>query len=159
MTALRRPRVALACAAAAALAGACGDDGYDSPTAPTPTRARVDIVYLAQTTTRPEVAAQHPACVQGVGMTHIHPGWRDFAAIPLDNGGDRWRISFADVPVGAEQSFRINDPNGCVLNPTGAVTTNISANGVGLTRVVPTPGSGSEPGLAFSVAANGTVTP
>jgi hypothetical protein len=35
----------------------------------------------------------------------------------------------------------------------------VSANGTLLTRVVDTPGNGIEPGLAFEVAANGSVTP
>ena len=42
---------------------------------------------------------------------------------------------------------------------TGASTERVSANGTLLTRVVDTPGSGIEPGLAFEVAADGSVTP
>jgi len=46
-----------------------------------------------------------------------------------------------------------------VLNATGASTVNVSANGVLLLRVVDTPGSGVEPGLAFAVAADGSIDP
>ena len=63
------------------------------------------------------------------------------------------------VQVGSEQRIRISDPNACALNATGASTDGVSANGTLLTRVVDTPGSGVEPGLAFEVAADGSVTP
>lgn len=36
---------------------------------------------------------------------------------------------------------------------------NVFANGVLLTRIVDTPGNGTEPGLAFTVSASGGVTP
>ena len=72
---------------------------------------------------------------------------------------DRWQITFDDVPVDSEQRIRISDPNACRTDPNGASTTNIFANGVLLTRVVDTPGNGTEPGLAFTVAAGGVVTP
>ena len=58
-----------------------------------------------------------------------------------------------------DQRIRISDPNACALNATGASTDGVSANGTLLTRVVDTPGSGIEPGLAFEVAADGSVTP
>lgn len=62
------------------------------------------------------------------------------------------------MPVGSEQRIRVGDPNTCAENPTGASTEDVTANGVLLTRIVDTPGSGIEPGLAFSAAADGTVT-
>ena len=74
-------------------------------------------------------------------------------------GPDRWEITFTDVPVGSEQRIRISDPNTCALNETGASTEGVSANGTVLARVVDTPGNGIEPGLAFEVAADGSVTP
>lgn len=74
-------------------------------------------------------------------------------------GGDRWEIAFSDVPVNARQSIRVSDGNACDQNPTGAATRNVSANDVLLTQIVPTPGSGTEPGLAFTAAADGRVTP
>jgi hypothetical protein len=45
------------------------------------------------------------------------------------------------------------------MNSTGASTEGVMANGVTLNRVVDTPGSGIEPGLAFSVSPDGIVTP
>jgi hypothetical protein len=99
-------------------------------------------------------------CVQLVGRTHIHPGWRGFARIDMTAvGTDRWEISFSDVPTNARQSIRVSDGNACDQNPTGAATRNVFANDVLLTEVVPTPGSGTEPGLAFSVGSDGRVAP
>jgi hypothetical protein len=62
------------------------------------------------------------------------------------DGPDHWTITFDDVLVGVEQRFRINHPNNCDLNATGATTTGITANGVTLTREVGKPGNGIEPG-------------
>ncbi|MBI4544235.1 MAG: hypothetical protein HY703_03470 [Gemmatimonadetes bacterium] len=124
------------------------------------TTARVEIVYRAATTIDPAVAQQHASCVQGVGQTHLHPSWRDYRGINMTaQGAERWSITFSDVPVNQEVRFRINDPNNCARDRTGATTENVFANGVRLTRVVDTPGSGTEPGLAFRVDAGGTVTP
>ena len=143
-------------AATLALAVGCGSD----PSGPNGAVARVELSYLAPTTVDPSVSARFPECVAGVGRTHIHPSWRGFARFDLNaTGASRWEISFPDAPVGPEQSIRISDPNACALNPTGASTANVFANGVRLTRVVPTPGAGTEPGLAFLIAADGTVTP
>ena len=47
----------------------------------------------------------------------------------------------------------------CATDPNGASTENVFANGILLTDIVGTPGNGTEPGLAFTVAADGTVTP
>ena len=133
---------------------ACGDDstGLDAAT--------VVFSYAASAATDPAVAAMFPECVQGVNVTHLHAGWHDFQAFALTAmGPDRWEITFTDVPVGSEQRIRISDPNTCALNATGASTEGVSANGTALTRVVDTPGNGIEPGLAFEVAADGSVTP
>lgn len=74
-------------------------------------------------------------------------------------GSDRWEISFSDVPTNVRQSIRVSDGNACDENPTGAATRNVFANDVLLVQVVPTPGSGTEPGLAFTAAPDGRVTP
>ena len=133
---------------------ACGDDSVGSLGS-----ATVVFSYMAPTTTDPAVAAMFPQCVQGVNVTHLHAGWRGFQAFALTAmGPDRWELTFTDVPVGSER-IRISDPNACALNATGASTEGVSANGTVLTRVVDTPGSGIEPGLAFEVAADGSVTP
>ena len=97
--------------------------------------------------------------MQGVGRTHIHPSWRSFARIDMTAAADRWEISFNDVPANARQSIRVSDGNACDQNATGAATRNVFANDVLLVDVVPTPGSGTEPGLAFTVSSNGRVTP
>ena len=97
--------------------------------------------------------------MDGVGVTHTHPGWRNFAAIPLTAvPPDRYEITFTDVPVGARVAFRINDQNFCDQNPTGAVLRNVSANEVELVQNTTTPGNGDEPGFAFVLSANGRVT-
>ena len=138
---------------------ACSGGDSNNPVAPMPS-ARVEFVYRAATAADAAVRAAFLDCVAGVGVTHIHPGWRDFFRINLTAvGDDRWEITFTDVPVDSEQRIRISDPNTCDSDPNGASTENVFANGVRLTRIVDTPGNGIEPGLAFSVTADGTVTP
>jgi hypothetical protein len=140
---------------------ACG--GYESspsPAGPTTATATVRIDYRAQTAGRTDLPQSAAACVSGVGQTHIHPSWRSFVAVPLTAAAaDRWVITFTDVPISVRQSIRVSDGNVCDENPTGAATRNIFANDVLLTEIVTTPGSGPEPGLAFSVDAAGRVTP
>jgi hypothetical protein len=150
--------LALPLAAAVALASSgCDDRQSSSPTSPgTPT---VRIVFQGSTTRRSDLPASAQACVDGVGATHIHPSWRNFAAIALQPvPPDRYEITFDDVPIGARVSFRINDQNACDENPTGAVTRNVFGNDVRLVQNATTPGNGTEPGYALTVAANGTVS-
>jgi hypothetical protein len=135
----------------------CDDGG--PPTSPGATEATVRIVYRGSTSRRADLPASANDCVQGVGVTHTHPSWRNFASIPLQPvPPDRYEISFNDVPVGARVSFRVNDQNSCDLNPTGAVLRNVFVNDVELAQNTTTPGNGDEPGFAFSVDANGRVT-
>lgn len=139
---------------------ACGTDSSrpDSPVAPGATTATVTFVYRASTVPRTDLPAALASCVSLVGRTHIHPSWRSFGRIDMTPiGSDRWEISFSDVPVGARQAIRVSDGNACDENPTGAATRNVFANGIVLSEIVPTPGSGTEPGLAFTVAADGRV--
>jgi hypothetical protein len=125
-----------------------------SPAAPT-----VRIVFVGSTTRRPDLPASAQACVAGVGATHIHPSWRNFASIPLQPvPPDRYEISFTDVPVGTRVSFRVNDQNACDENPTGAVTRNVFANDVRLLQNTTTPGNGDEPGYAIIVAPTGAIS-
>jgi hypothetical protein len=127
-------------------------------TSPSPSMG-VRIIFVGPTTRRTDLPASAQACVNAVGVTHIHPSWRSFAAIPLQAvPPDRYEITFDDVPRGTRVSFRINDQNSCDENPTGAVTRNVFANGVRLVQNATTPGNGDEPGYALTVAANGTVT-
>lgn len=152
-------RFALAVAALAGAAGCSGDPASTSPTMGSST-ATVRFAYRASTTPRADLPPSARECVQGVGRTHIHPSWRSFARIDMTPvGGDRWEIAFADVPTNARQSIRVSDGNACDENSTGAATRNIFANDVLLVEIVPTPGSGIEPGLAFGVSPNGRVTP
>ena len=119
----------------------------------------VRIVLLGSTTRRSDLPAAAQGCANGVGATHTHPSWRDFAAIPLQPlPPDRYEISFTDVPVNTRVSFRVNDQNFCDENPTGAATRNVLVNGVRLVQNATTPGNGDEPGFAFVVAPNGAIT-
>jgi hypothetical protein len=114
---------------------------------------------MGSTTRRSDLPASAQGCASGVGVTHIHPSWRNFASIPLQAvPPDRYEISFTDMPVGARVSFRINDQNSCDENPTGAVTRNVFANDVRLVQNTTTPGNGDEPGYALTMAANGTIS-
>ncbi len=154
-----RTTAAIATLLVASAAGCSGGGDGGSPTSPSP-RTVVTILYLAATATDPSLQAQFASCLSAVEATHIHPGWRGFdreflPAFPPD----RFEITFADVPVGTRQSLRISDPNACATDPNGASTENVFANGILLTDIVGTPGNGTEPGLAFTVAAYGTVTP
>ena len=138
------------------LALAACDEGPASPSGST--TATVRIVFLGSTTRRSDLPASAQACVAGVGVTHIHPSWRNFEAIPLRAvPPDRYEITFDDVPLATRVSFRVNDQNSCDENPTGAVTRNVFANDVRLVQNTTTPGNGQEPGYALTVAANGSV--
>ena len=135
------------------------DTGDSSPTAPS-TTATVRFDYRAATALIPNLPASTSTCLSGVGRTHFHPSWRDFARIDMQAvGADLWQITFTDVPVDVRLSLRVSDPNVCTENSTGAATRNVSANDVLLVDIVPTPGSGTEPGLAFTVGTDGAVTP
>lgn len=150
----------VAAAALSLAAAACG--GEARPASPTSSggTAAVRFVYRAATAPRMDLPPSARECVQGVGRTHIHPSWRAFDRIEMNPvGTDRWETAFSDVPVNARQSIRVSDGNVCDENATGAATRNVFANDVLLMEIVPTPGSGIEPGLAFTVAADGRVTP
>ena len=124
-----------------------------------PIFATVRIVFLGATARRADLPASAQACLGGVGATHTHPSWRDFAGIPLQAVlPDRYEISFSDVPVGTRVSFRVNDQNACDEDPTGAVTRNVIVNDVRLAQNTTTPGNGEEPGFAFTITATGTIS-
>jgi hypothetical protein len=130
------------------------------PTTPSgSTTATVRIVFMGATARRTDLPAAAQACVSGVGTTHTHPSWRSFATVPMQPvPQDRYEISFTDVPVNTRVSFRVNDQNACDENPTGAVTRNVFTNDVRLIQNTTTPSNGDEPGFAFSVAPNGTIS-
>jgi hypothetical protein len=137
----------------------CNDSrGPSSPTGPS-TTATVRIVFTGPTARRSDLPPSAQACANAVGATHTHPSWRNFAAIPLQPvPPDRYEITFTDVPVNTRESFRVNDQNSCDENPTGAVTRNVFVNEIRLIQNATTPGSGDEPGYAFTVSSNGTIT-
>lgn len=142
--------------------GVLACDGQTTPPSPAPAsfRTTVRFVYRASTTPRTDLPPSARGCVEGVGRTHIHPSWRNFDRYEMTPvGADRWEIAFTDVAVTIRQSIRVSDGNACDENATGAATRNVFANDVRLVEVVPTPGSGTEPGLAFTVLADGRVTP
>ena len=140
-------------AALTAVAPAC-----DSSTAPS-TEATVRVVFMGPTARRTDLPASAQACVSGVGATHIHPSWRNFAASPLQAvPPDRYEITLTDAPVNTRLSFRVNDQNSCDENPTGAVTRNVFVNNLRMVQNTTTPGTGDEPGYAFVVAADGTIS-
>lgn len=144
----------------AVLSCAACDGNTGTLTAPSSGRATVVISYRSSTAPRTNLPASTQDCVIAVGPTHVHPSWRGFAAFPLRAAAaDRWELSFDDAPVGPRLSLRISDGNVCDENPTGAATRNVFVNNVLLTEIVTTPGSGPEPGFAFSVDASGRVTP
>jgi len=131
-----------------------------APVSPSATTATVRFVYRAATAPRPDLSPSQRPCADAVGRTHIHPGWRAFERIEMNTVRvDRWEIAFSDVPVNVRQSIRVSDGNVCDENATGAATPNVFANDVLLVEIVPTPGAGTEPGLAFTVSAEGRVTP
>ena len=132
-------------AAAAALVGVAlpGCDEPVSSTRPDSAVASVRFVYAGPTARRSDLPPSALDCVNGVGLTHIHPSWRAFAATPLRPlPPDRYDILFDDVPVGTRLTFRINDQNSCDENPTGAVTRNVLVNDVRLMQNATTPGNG-----------------
>jgi hypothetical protein len=138
-------------------------DKADSPADPTPpagaTTATVRIVFLGATARRGDLPASAAACVTGVGDTHIHSSWRSFAGMPLQAAPpDRYELTFTDVPLNTRVSFRVNDQNACDENPTGAVTRNVLVNDVRLLQNTTTPGNGDEPGFAFTIATNGSIS-
>jgi hypothetical protein len=137
----------------AVAAPACG-----SSTAPS-SQATVRVVFMGATARRSDLPPSAQACVGGVGATHIHPSWRNFASSPLQAfPPDRYEITLNDAPVNTRLSFRVNDQNSCDQNPTGAVTRNIFLNNVRLLQNATTPGNGDEPGYAFVVAPDGAVS-
>lgn len=121
--------------------------------------ATVRIVFMGATARRTDLPASAQPCLDGVGVTHAHPSWRNFAAVPLQPlPPDRYEGTFDDVPVDTRVSFRVNDQNACDENPTGAVTRDVFANNVRLVQNTTTPGNGDEPGFAFTISSDGVIT-
>ena len=144
---------------AAALAALACDDGPGQSIGPGLTGATVRVIFEGSTSRDPAMPTSAQACIDGVGTTHIHPSWRNFAGIPMTAvPPTRYEIVLNDAPVNTRLTFRVNDQNFCDENPTGAVTRNIVVNDVRLSQNATTPGTGDEPGFAFRLASDGTVT-
>ena len=119
----------------------------------------VRLVFAGPTARRSDLPASAQACADAVVLTHTHPSWRNFAAVPLQPvPPDRYELTFTDVPVNMLVSLRVNDQNSCDENPTGAVTRNVFLNDVRLIQNATTPGNGDEPGYAFTVSPTGTIS-
>src|SRR5262245_28602674 len=85
-------------AAALSLAACDETNGADGPSGAG--MAAIRIVFVGSTTRRADLPASAQACANGVGATHTHPSWRNFASIPLQPvPPDRYDISFSDVPI------------------------------------------------------------
>jgi len=127
-----------------------------SPVAPGTPRTTVQFVYRASTAPDASLPPSTDNCQRFVGTTHVHPSWRNFQVTALFAvGTDRWEVTLDDVPVG-RNSIQVADANACLTDPDGWVTQNVFANGVGLVEVIAV---GSGKALAFTVAADGRVTP
>ena len=148
------------CVITAAVGFAASGCGSSAPTSPNgDTMTTVRIVFLGSTARRTDLPTSAQACVNGVGATHTHPSWRNFAGIPLNPvPPDRYEMVFTDVPVATRVSLRVNDQNSCDENATGAVTRNVFANDVRLIQNATTPGNGEEPGFAFTASSNGSIS-
>ena len=132
--------------------------GCDESTTPSGSTATARIMFVGSTVRRADLPSTALACANGVGVTHTHPSWHNFAAIPMQAvHPDRYEIAFTDVPVDTLVSFRVNDQNSCDENPTGAVTRNVFVNDVRMIQNATTPGNGDEPGYAFTIASSGTI--
>ena len=115
------------------------------------------VIFQGPTERDPNLPPSALPCITGVGATHIHPSWRNFAGVPMiPVPPGRYEIVFTDAPVNTRLTFRVNDQNFCDENPTGAVTANIIVNDVRLNQNTITPVD--EPGFAFTLAPDGTVT-
>src|SRR5688572_27732319 len=133
MVGMRRLPTRLGIAALLTVLPACGGGGGDGGgggSVPGPV-VTVTFTYDAPTAPDPAAEAANPTCFHGSVATHVHPSWRAWATVfMVANGADQWTLTLDDVPVGVLVSFRLNDPNNCDVQPTGATTTDIRANGV-----------------------------
>jgi hypothetical protein len=146
--------------AAAVIASALACDDSNGPSSPSnSTMGTIRLVFQGATARRTDLPLFAQACVNGVGATHTHPSWRNFAAIPLQPvPPSRYELTLTDVPLNTRVSFRVNDQNWCDANPTGAVLRDVLVNDVRLVQNTTTPGNGEEPGFAFTLSSNGSIS-
>jgi hypothetical protein len=88
---------------------------------------------MGATARRSDLPAPAQACVDGAApRTRIRAGAPSPAISLQPVPRNRYEITFMDVRVNTQVSFRVNDQNFCDENPTGAVTQNIFVNGIRL---------------------------
>ena len=112
----------------------------------------VRIVFQGATARRSDLPASAQACVNAVGVTHIHPSWRSFAAFPLDGGAAgplrdhiRGRPSRYYTRILQDQRTRIR----VMRIRRGPSHETCFANGVRLIQNATTPGNGDKPGATL----------
>ena len=144
----------------ALVASSLACDESNGPSSPSnATTGTIRLVFLGATARRTDLPPSAQACVNGVGATHTHPSWRNFNGIPLQPvPPNRYEITLTDVPLTTRVSFRVNDQNWCDRNPTGAVLQDVLVNDVRLVQNTTTPGNGEEPGVAFTLSSNGSIS-
>ena len=152
-----RIRIAVPVLALVAVALPGCDEVPNQSTGPGGISVTVRIIFEGATQLESDLPPAALPCVTGVGATHVHPSWRNFAAVPMiPVPPTRYELVFTDTPINTRVSFRVNDQNFCDENATGAVTTNVIVNNVRLNQNTITPVD--EPGFAFTVGPDGTVT-
>jgi hypothetical protein len=147
--------------AAAIASGACGGSSSSTPQTPTPTptpRQTVEVTFTYAAATEVDPRVDFETCSPGgpVFTTHVHFIWLDWEdrryMTPV--GADSFEYT-DEAPVG-ELRTALHDPNVCLQGDVYVAPTTLRANGVLLTRQVPVRDG---TGLAFTVGADGTVTP
>ena len=140
---------------AASLAAGCGSSGGSNPTAP-PTMT-VTFEYDAATDVDPGVDYATCSDSGAVFTTHLHFIWNDWDDRRVMNvaGPDRFTYS-GEVPTGRDLTIALHDPNNCLTGNVYIAPSNLSANGVALSRVV---GVFQGDGIAFRHEDDGTIVP
>lgn len=150
---------------AAALTASCGGSSSSTPAtpAPQPTSApapqTVEVAFTYQAATTVDPAVDYATCSPtGVEFTtHLHFIWNDWddRRYMTAAGPDLFEYSGA-VPVDQDVQIALHDPNVCLEGSVYVAPTELRANGVLLSRVVPVQDG---TGLGFRVADDGAVTP
>ena len=137
--------------------GKLGDDAARPSPTPTP-RPTVEVTFTYAAATEVDPRVNYESCSPGgpVFTTHLHFIWLNWEDRRYMDpvGADSFEHT-DEVPVG-ELRTALHDPNVCLQGDVYVAPTTLRANGVLLTREV-TVRDGI--GLAFTVAAEGTVAP
>ena len=141
-------------AALGLLVCACSSSG-DDPTGPV--TMAVTFEYMADTAVDPAVDYVSCSPSGAVFTTHLHfiwNGWDDRRTMNVA-GPDRFTYT-AQVPTGRDLTIALHDPNTCLSGDVYVAPSNLSANGVALSRVVSV---FQGEGIAFRHESDGTVVP